>query len=110
MLRLFSEEIASAEFLSSANRAQFVGNKSQRIKPFYGVKDFALDDTRFLKILISQCCRKRVGAARGILRLGHQRETHVSPAAQQPSGAFQELSPFLPVFCLFQDKNSCSLQ
>lgn len=44
MLHLFSEAIPSAEFLSSLSRAQFLDKESQKIKPFNGVKEFALDD------------------------------------------------------------------
>lgn len=46
MLRLFSEAIPSTEFLSSLSlsRTQFLDKESQRIKPFCGVKVFALDD------------------------------------------------------------------
>lgn len=108
-LWLFSEEIPSAEFLSSVNGAQFLGKKSQRVKPLYGVKDFVLDDIRFLKWLISQCCPKQVGETQGF-HTGDTREKHPCPCSSAAIRCLQELSHSLPVFSLVWDKKSCSRQ
>jgi len=76
--------IPSAESLShlSLKKAQFLDKESQRIKPFSGVKDFALDDTQLLKLLITlpQAGRSDVG---DIIPVTPERNTRVpcSPAA-----------------------------
>lgn len=104
MLHLFSEAIPSAEFLSCLSRAQFLDKESQIIKPFNGVKEFALDDIWFLKLLISQCCHKQVGVTQGMPHLWHQKETPVSPAPSRLLVSSKNCPILCQYFPLVQDK------